>query len=255
MKGRSKSLGTMEREIRIMILVEDHSLRDHLNQILSNLHKGLSVCGEASDVIGGLRQLSRSLPDLLILDVDMQGGIGFQMLDSLPGMHTPVIMLSEEGENAIRAFRYNTIDFIMKPVDIGLFLAAIDRAREKIIPDFGRGQARSEAPLKLAIHSQNETEYIEIRSIVRMEASGCYTHLYLENGRKITVTKALGEYEALLQEDDFTRVHNSHVINMHHIKKFVRKDGLMVRMTDDCLVPIAVRRKEIFEQRIRAVAI
>lgn len=245
----------MEREIRIMILVEDPSLREQLNQIITNLHNGLSICGEASDVIGGLRLLSRSLPDLLILDADIQGGIGFQILDSLGGVTPPVIILSEKGANAILAFRYNAIDFIMKPLEIGFFMAALERAREKILPDFGRGQARSEAPLKLAIHSQNETEYIEIRSIVRMEASGCYTHLYLENGRKITVTKALCEYEALLQEDNFTRVHNSHVINMHHIKKFVRKDGLMVRMTDDCLVPIAVRRKEIFEQRIRAVAI
>jgi len=105
------------------------------------------------------------------------------------------------------------------------------------------------------VHSQNETEYIEIKSIVRMEASGCYTHLFLLNGRKITVTKALKDFENLLLKDDFTRVHNSHVINMHHVRKFVKKDGLMVRMTDDCLVPIAVRRKELFERSLKAVAI
>ncbi len=246
----TNSLSTMEREIKVLIVAEDASLREHLKKQINESFRDYTVSGEAGDVLCGLKQVARNRPDLLILDVDLQGGNGFEMLDCLPPMHLPVIFMAASGDSAIPAFRYKPLDYLLKPLDPGLFLAALEKALAQL-----RSGGKKKAPQKLAIHSQNETEYVEIRSIVRMEASGCYTHLFLENGRKITVTKALREFESLLFDDDFTRVHNSHVINMHHIRKFVKKDGFMVRMTDNCLVPVAVRRKVVFEEKLKMVAI
>ncbi|MFA6402159.1 MAG: LytTR family DNA-binding domain-containing protein [Salinivirgaceae bacterium] len=110
-------------------------------------------------------------------------------------------------------------------------------------------------PIKLSIHSQNEIEFIEIESIVRMEAEGCYTNVFLHNGRKITVSKSLGEYESILLNAKFVRVHNSHIVNLKHIKKFLKKDGLILQMTDDYMVPIAVRRKDVFEEKMKMLVI
>lgn len=225
-------------------------MREYLKKKITITCKELRVSGEAGDVLCGLKQVARNRPDLLILDLDLQGGNGFEMLECLPPMHFPVIFIAGSGDKAIQAFRYKPLDFLLKPLEAGLLIAALEKFLAQV-----QEEGKKKAPQKLAIHSQNETEYIEIRSIVRMEASGCYTHLFLENGRKITVSKALRKFESLLLEDDFTRVHNSHVINMNHIRKFVKKDGLMVRMTDDCMVPIAVRRKLVFEEKLKLVAI
>lgn len=144
-----------------------------------------------------------------------------------------------------------------KDTNRGKIIKMVGEGREFLLldPSLLLAAMRNLGPLKLAIHSQNETEYIDIKSIIRLEADGCYTNIYLEGGRKITVSKALREYEGLLLNENFTRIHNSHVINMYHIRKFVKKDGLMVKMADDCFVPVAVRRRCMFEEKLKSVAI
>ena len=242
----------MESEIKVLIIDDDTEVRHELTRIINKSKRGFTVCGQAGDILNGLKEIGRLHPDLLILDVEMPGGCGFELLECLPHMDLPVIFIAEEGLQAIRAFRYNALDFLLKPIDSGFLLAALEKAKSKVS---AKAEVKKKVPLKLAIHSHSEIEYVEIRSIIRLEADGCYTQVYLENGRKITVSKALREYEGLLLDEDFTRVHNSHVINMHHVRKFVKKDGFMVKMTGDCCVPIAVRRKEIFEQKLKSVAI
>lgn len=106
-------------------------------------------------------------------------------------------------------------------------------------------------PRKLAVSSMTETEYVAPENIVRLEASGCYTLISLEDGRKLTACRALGEYEEILDKKDFIRVHYSHLVNLMHVRKYVKKDGLSLEMADSSLVPVAVRRKEAFEQHMQ----
>lgn len=109
--------------------------------------------------------------------------------------------------------------------------------------------------MKLSIHSKNETEFINLELIVRLEAEGSYTNVYLSNKRKIMVTKPLGDYESILVANDFVRVHHSHMINLQHILKITKTNGFAALMTDGCSVPIAVRRKETFEKQLKHIAI
>lgn len=143
-----------------------------------------------------------------------------------------------------------TLERDLLMIDRKVLMTALAWNREQICREL-----EEQMPTKIAVSSLNETEYIEIGSIVRMEASGCYTLLFLEDGRQLTVSRALRTYEKLLPERDFIRVHHSHVINMHHIRKFVRKDGLTLVMSDEGMVPVAIRRKEHFEQKLRCLTI
>lgn len=106
-------------------------------------------------------------------------------------------------------------------------------------------------PRKLAVSSMAETEYVAPDNIIRLEASGCYTLISLEDGRKLTTSRALGEYEEILDKRDFIRVHYSHLVNLMHVRKYVKKDGLSLEMADSSLVPVAVRRKEAFEHNMQ----
>lgn len=109
--------------------------------------------------------------------------------------------------------------------------------------------------MKLSIHSKTETEFINIESIVRLEAEGSYTNIYLLNHRKIVVTKPIGDYENMLLNNDFVRVHHSHMINLQHIIKITKTNGFAVQMSDGYSVPIAVRRKDTFEKQLKQVAL
>jgi two-component system, LytTR family, response regulator len=243
----------MDRDIKILIVDDDCAHREHIKQIIANYRQGFRVIGEADCALIGVRKALDLNPDLLILDIEMPGGDGFDLLECLKKEDILVIFCSAYHQHALRSFRYNVADYLLKPLQLDLLAGALEKAREKICRELARPE--EDNAMKLALHSLNETEYIEIDTIVRLEGSGCYTNIFLANGRQLTVSKAIGEYEYLLRKKDFIRVHKSHIINMNHIRKFVKKDGFTVKMTDNYPVPVAVRRKDVFEQKIRTLAI
>jgi len=115
-------------------------------------------------------------------------------------------------------------------------------------------EIRDKKVSKLAISSQELTEFVDIDSIVRLEAAGSYTNVFLSDGNKILATRILKDFEMLLDEDCFVRVHNSHLININYLQKFIKKDGYTVILQDGSKVPIAVRRKDDFEKILRKIS-
>lgn len=238
--------------------VFSEQVKKHLHQL--GLACQTEVVNQTKDII---RWLKKAQPGLLMLDGEIWE-INFpELWPYIQTYQVPFVVVTNHLQRNRTDFSPYFIDHLTLPlapdklhqamVKAGLFIDWKNKAKPFLTTELH--ELNPEIPSKLSIHSQHETEFIEIQHIVRLEAEGCYTHLFLNNKRKITVSKTLREYESILLNKKFVRIHNSHIINMNHILKFIKKDGFMVLMTDGNYIPISVRRKDLFENKLRLVAI
>lgn len=248
----------MDKEIGILIIDDEASVRRNLSLIIQSYCDGFQVAGQAKSALGGLKQINELKPEIVLLDIEMPGGSGFDMLDCLANREFEVIFVTAYNLYAIKAFKYSAIDYLLKPVDIDELSVALNQAKKRIqessenFTDFRElfDSIRNEKSLKLAINNQHDTEFVDIDSIVRMEASGSYTKIYLDSQREIVASKPLIHFESVIDEDFFVRTHHSHLINMNYVQKYLKKDGYFAVMNNGVSIPVAVRRKHIFEELI-----
>lgn len=249
----------MKPETGILVIDDEASVRRNLSYITQSYCDGFHVVGEAKSALNGLKQIKELKPGIVLLDIEMPDGSGFDMLDCLANREFEVIFVTAYNLYAIKAFKYSAIDYLLKPVDIDELNIALNQAKKRLeqsaakFTDFNElfDSIRYEKPLKLAISNQHDTEFIDIDSIVRMEASGSYTKIFLDGKqREMVASKPLINFESIIDEDFFIRIHNSHLVNMNYVQKYLKKDGYFAVMNDGVTIPVAVRRKHVFEQLI-----
>jgi two-component system, LytTR family, response regulator len=210
------------------------------------------VVGSANNICDGHKVISTKMPDLVLLDIAMPSGNGFELLNLLPDRCFEVIFVTAYNEYAIKAFRYSAIDYLLKPVDISELIQAIRKIRiTSVKPRLNNinlllDNLNFSSPKKISIPTAMGFEYILIDDIVRIEAQRSYCCFYLLGKRKYLVSRCLNDYHQLLEDRRFFRVHNSHLINMKHVKSYARSDGGFVEMTDSSQVPVSRTRKDFF---------
>jgi two-component system LytT family response regulator len=228
---------------------EAHS-RQTLRALLSDYCPQVDIVGEADGVLSGYKLLQASKLHVLFLDVQMEDGTGFDLLKKLPQPDFQVIFTTAYDEFAIKAFQYNAIDYLLKPIDIDELLRAVRKINpEQKTENNNRLSNLIEASEKeqfekLALSSSEGLHFIELKEIVRLEANANYTSFYLASGEKITVARTIKNFERLLPATDFFRPHQSHMVNLAHVKKVERKDGGYLLMDGNFQVPIARSKKE-----------
>ena len=251
----------MEKDLKILIIDDEIAVRNNIKTIVSKYCDGFIVTGEAVNALEGLKQINSLQPDIVLLDIQMPGGTGFEMLDCVKTKDFEVVFITAFNQYAIKAFKYNAIDYLLKPVDIDELNQSFINARKKLkesreeISNYRElfKNIEGKIPPKLAIYNKSDTEYLDTASIIRMEANGSYTNIFLKDKREIIASRPLKYFEDILEEDFFFRAHNSHLINIYFVKKYLKQDGYSVIMEDKSVVPIAIRRKEMFEQLISKI--
>ncbi len=213
----------------------------------------VTVIGTADGVVNGAKLLRKESPDLLFLDIQLQDGSGFDLLEILPPAKFKVIFTTASDAFAIKAFRFSAVDYLLKPVDPDDLMAAVQKIKTQNSPNIAGQQdgmnllldtvKRQQTPSRLALHTQEKILVAEIANIVRCESTGNYTHFYFTDGSKLLVTKTLKEYDKLLQEHQFIRVHQSHLINAKLIQAYIKTEGGYLTMKDGSRVPVSVRKK------------
>ena len=243
---------------KIPALIVDDEKRHHetLIKMLSNFCPEIEVIGNAFNVQEAVDLIEKKQPDLLFLDIEMPGGNGFTLFDKFEEPPFEVIFTTAHDLYAINAIKYAALDYLMKPVNIKELQEAVARAakvlskkdnsvgREKINVLKSNLRLEDKRFTKIALPSSDGIDFIEAESIIRAEAERSYSNFYLENGKKILVSKPLKEYEALLEQCDFFRVHKSHMINLAHLEKYVKGKGGYVIMKDGSHVDVSVRKKD-----------
>jgi two-component system, LytTR family, response regulator len=233
------------------IIDDDPTCRLIVKNLLTTFFPDIKLVGEADDVRPGIEMLAKTRPDIVFLDVQMPGGSGFDLLKELGEYDYRIIFTTTFDKYAIDAFRISAIDYLLKPVDPEEFQRAVNKALEKEEEsDFKLASLLHNLSLlnaqemKFALSTNEGTEFVALKNILYCRAQQNYTEFVLSGGRSTMMSRTLGEFEQILEEKGFFRIHQSHLINLNHIKRIQRGKVGAVVMDDDAVLEISRRKKD-----------
>ena len=239
------------------ILIDDEpDARTALRSLLGRLPDAPAVVGEADDVDSGRALVEGEQPDLIFLDVQLEAGrTGFDLLAQLPeDLNAEVIFVTAYNEYAVRAFQMAAFGYLLKPVQLDELREVVDRFRQQQHlqgKDTPRTQVlldnrRDGAVQKLVVSNVNGFRVLTLDEIVYLRGEVNYTRFFLESGEKIMVSKTLRDYEKILTDFGYFRVHQSYLINLRHVTEYRRGEGGTVVLSNGHEVDVSRRRKKDF---------
>mgnify|MGYP001057525852 CR=1 FL=1 len=237
------------------ILVDDLPIALQLLQDdLTTHHPEIEIIGTAKSVVEASKLLRKTQPDILFLDIMLGDGTGFDILEIVSNLKSKIIFVTASDEFAIKAFKFAAIDYILKPYSQEDLTNAIEKATNQIQPEMAQLEVLKQnisinnQPKKISLATSEKIVVVSLDEIIRCESDNNYTTFYLENNTKILVSKTLKYYADLLKDNNFLRVHQSHLINTKFIKEFIKSDGGYLMLTDKTSIPVSVRkRSEVLE--------
>ena len=245
------------------ILIDDEkNALEVLEMQLTRFCKDVQVAAICDGGAKGIAAIKKYQPDLVFLDIEMPHKNGFDVLNETKGLNYDVIFTTAYDQFAIKAFKFSAIDYLLKPIDIVELQQAVEKAKqkkgnvnleEKIKLLFSHMQPVTRLTNKIALPIGDALQFMEPDEIIRCESDSNYTHIYLANGKKITLAKTLKEVEENMEGNPFFRIHQSHLINMNHVSKYIKGDGAYVVMKDGTQISISRNKKEAFMETFRKV--
>jgi len=238
--------------LHILIIDDEDHMRDSLTKLLQRHCPHVEIAGEANGVASGIRAIQDIHPDLVLLDIQMGDGTGFDLLNSLPVIDFKVIFITAFDQYALQAFRFSAVDYLLKPVNPVMLAEAVERAGQLIQEHHNLKMQALQENLrnighqnkKIILKTTENIYLLDLNNIISCESDNNYTSVYTTDGAKILVSKTLKEYENLLAGCGFYRVHKSYLINLAHIKRFEKQDGGYIILTNDLKIPVASRKRD-----------
>lgn len=237
--------------MKSVIIDDENKVINSLKSLLERNFKELVIVGTASDVKSGYDIIIKNNPDLVFLDIHLPDGSGFDLLQKLDQPGFKVIFISGYEEYAIRAFKFSAIDYLLKPIDESELIAAVKKAfdeKEKedqqlklnvLFDNISLGNTLS----RIVLRTAECLHFVTVDNIIRCESDSNYTRFFLKDQKRILVSKTIKEYTELLGNSGFIRVHQSHLINMNYIDRFLKTRGGEMIMKDGSRVPVSQERK------------
>lgn len=235
--------------MRAVIVDDSEQAREFLKGALEGLNNlPITIVGEAPGVVEAAKIIGQLKPDLVFLDIQLSDGNGFDLLEIMGKVDFSIIFTTASDAHAIKAFKYAAVDYLLKPIDTAQLQTAIERSLKakpvkdslEILVNHGKKQKMID---RIALHTQEKIVVVDIKNIVRCEADVNYTCFYFNDRPKMMVTRTLKDFEEMLEDRGFARVHQSHLINTAFIKEFVKGDGGYLVLTDGSNVPVSIRKK------------
>ncbi len=230
------------------IIVEDNadSLR-HLKSILSEFCPQVEVTGTTSGVVAAAKIIKQDPPDLIFLDIELEDGSGFDLLEILTDIHFKVIFITGSDQHAIRAFRFSAIDYLLKPVKEEELVEAVEKVHLRDSADnvevlLEAWQENHRIP-RITLRNSDEIKIISVDQIIRCESDSSYTTFHFIDGSRFLVSKTLKSYSSLLLPFQFMRVHQSHLVNLNQVQSYMKADGGYLLMSDGSEIPVAIRKR------------
>jgi two-component system LytT family response regulator len=242
--------------IRALIVDDEVNNRENLRSALETYCPEVKVVGEADSAITAMDRIKELSPELVFLDIAMPMGSGFDLLESLPEIHFEIIFVTAYDQYAIRAIKFAAVDYLLKPIDALELKKAVERVQSKRRQQNQQGQLKAllhnlqQQEKKIALPQSDHIEFVPVHSIIRCQGDRNYTHFFLKDGRELLVSRTLKEYVELLDDQSFYRVHQSHLVNLHCIQKYRKRDGGLLVTTDGAKIPVARARKDGLLERL-----
>lgn len=239
--------------MKALIVDDEAANRENLNGLLQTYAPDVQVCGFAESVAEALAAIQLHRPQLVFLDIQLHGQSGFDLLKQVGDITFEVIFVTAYDKYGIQAVKFAALDYLLKPIDIDELRTAVDKARRTIsrkqnnerltyLLDYLNDERKT--PPRIALPLFGETRYVNIADIIRCEADNTYTKFFLTGGEHILVSKTLKEYADMLSAHRFIRAHQSHLVNVAHVKSWLREDGGVLLLSDGTKVPVSKLNRE-----------
>ncbi|MCO5263777.1 MAG: LytTR family DNA-binding domain-containing protein [Lentimicrobium sp.] len=244
-KAKSKML-------RTIIIDDEEHMQQSLEKLLQRYCPYVQVVARAGSVASGLACIREHRPDVVLLDIKMDDGTGFDLLKQAEPIDFKVIFITAYDQYAVEAFRYSALDYLLKPVIPGNLAEAIQKAEETRIKDLelqlsalkNNMAADNQLNKKLVLKTQESIYIVVPDEILYCQADSNYSTFTLNDGRRITVSRTLREFEELLKQAGFFRVHKSFLINLSRIIRLDKSEGGALVMSNGDKIPVGASRKE-----------
>jgi len=250
--------------IRTVIIDDEAKSRKLLKNLLSTYCDNVEIEGEADAVKSALNIIKEKKPDLVFLDIVLRNETGFDILRQVEPINFEIIFTTAHNEYAIKAIRVSALDYLLKPLNIDELTRAVEKVRGKME---SKSSDYSNEPLlnfienqkslnknvhKIGVPTLDGLDFIQIENIIYCKADGNYTHITLRD-KEILVTRTLKEFEELLADYNFLRVHRSFLINLDHISKYnrthrlpdVEGDGGSVTLSNNIEIPVSREKRKV----------
>ena len=242
--------------MKTIIIDDEAKARKTIKEILKYAGTDIEVVAEGESVQTGYKAVLKHQPDLVLLDIKMPDGTGFDLLKKLPDTNFKLIFITAFEQYAIRAFDFSALDYILKPIDPVKLIRYIQKAVQlvenenlstKLNALFSNlKNIRDKQPQKLILHTEKKIHVVETKNIVYCRADSGYTTFYLIDRKKITISKNLKIFDELLSGSHFFRPHKSYLINLEYIEYYNKQDGGYITMQTEVKIPVSQRKKEQF---------
>ena len=237
-------------DISAFITEDDPLFSAMLHDLLVDNFPFVHINGSASSIAEAKGFLDHNSIDLMFLDIELPDGKGFDLLTSITEVNFEVIITTSQSIYAMDAIRHSALDYLMKPISLAELDRTLSKFRKKFLAAKAAKNVNSVSSKttfhKLPLPTSEGFVFVDMNEIICLEADRAYAVFSLKDNKKLMVSKPLGDFEERLYKHAFFRVHNSHIINLHEVKKYVRGEGGHVVMSNDAVVPVSRSRKDDF---------
>lgn len=244
------------------ILIDDEPIGIRTVKKLLELNcPEVEVVATCTDADTGKQKIEELKPDLIFLDIQMPEKSGLDMLAEIPEKNFEVIFVTAHNEYVLQALQFSAVDYLMKPVDEDRMVEAVQRVKKRMHKESAAGntealihnitKAVSPLEMRLCLPTLKGFTILKLDEIIYCEAQRSYTVFYLAQGKNIMVSKPLFDYDRLLSGTTFFRIHKSFLINLVHVKEYLRGDGGTVVMSNNMELEVSRRKKEQFLSTIK----
>jgi len=240
------------------IIIDDEAKNIRLLQNMLQLHcPSIKILATDTSAKNGLLLIEELQPQLVLLDIEMPHLNGFDLLKKLEPVNFEVIFVTAFSNYAVEAFEHRATGYVTKPINAEKLVAAVNNASKRIeekninknLFTLIEQNTRQTAPDKIPLSTSNGLVFVKLSDIMYCESSGNYTNFFLSDGKKIMVSRQLGEYEKLLSETSFFRIHDKYIIQLSYIKEYLKGSGGSIVLENGQEIPVATRRKDEFLAR------
>lgn len=249
--------------IKAVLIDDDLHLREGMKEMLKMYAPEIEIFGEAESVKSGIEIIENLKPEIIFLDILMNDGTGFDILEQLNqkngAISSHIIFITAHEKFAVKAFRFSALYFLLKPVDPEELKSVVEKIKNVVHKNDDQKniellleniRKKNENFKKIALSTAEGIHLFDIKEIIRCESEDNYTKFYFKSHKPVLISKTLKEYEELLEDHGFERIHQSHLINLNEMKSYIKKEGGFVVMTDDTQLPVSQRKKERLQELI-----
>jgi len=237
--------------LKAVVIEDEPKTREAITNIINRLCHDIKVVATGHNVQTGIDAIYNARPDVLLIDIELSDGNAFDILRHIFNIDFQIIFVTAHEGYALKAIKFNAFDYILKPFSVEELTSVLEKATKEV------NKKKTEVYLESLLHSIDEREnkrivlktadeihLVNISDIIHCEADSSYTHFFLKDGSQLTASNHLKEYEELLKDHHFFRVHHSHLVNLNEVKKFHKSGGGYVLMTNGKKIPVSSRKKE-----------